>query len=527
MDKLLNIVKEKPLHTLFLTVFIVFIICLITTFNKSVLDFNMIMVVFSLLIVLIIGGFVYRDTFFEIEIVKRGLNETLIKSGILIAISLAVFFTIYLIVSNLTGSPVNFVNILSGVLTFALVIAGLGLALKFMGMWKKIPEYLRKFVNILSCGLLAIVDMIYVQVQNTPTSLYKVLLAEIVVIGGYILLRKGGLLIRKIMLANSSVNDKTSIAGKYRERIRQNNLQLKEIENDLKKLKKIDIADKGRDTDELWEEIIKNGLHKMVKVDSLKNFLNDSGFRKSYQCDNIIDSNESIQCNSELEEAIKKVQKNGDLITKYKTDMLEINKENEELNKKLNDVNISDKGIILLGDPVHLNNKRVLSDYDKVRDVAYISDMPMYNYGLSMWVYIHSQGKNFKKTSQRFNTIFNYNNKPKIEYDLDKNILRFSLANGDNYYDRIKFDVKNIKLQKWNNIVVNYVNGIYDIFINTELVNSFSGVVAYMTNDAMEIGERAGLSGAICNVIYYPSYITKSKMERDYKLLKNKKPPVI
>lgn len=527
MDKLLNIVKEKPLHTLFLTIFIVFIICLITTFNKSILDFNMIMVVFSLLIVLIIGGFIYRDTFFEIEIVNRGMNETLIKSGILIAISLVVFFTIYLTVSNLTGSPVGFVNLLSGVLTFALMVAGLGLILKFMGEWKKIPEYLRKIVNILSCGLLAFVDTIYVQVKNTPTSLYKVLLAEIVIIGGYLLLRNGGLFIRKIMLANSSVNEKTTIAGKYRERMRQNNLQLKEIENDLKKLKNIDIADKGRDTDELWDEILKNGLHKRVKIDNLKNFLNDSGFRKSYQCDNIIDSNESIQCNSELDDAIKKVQKNGDLIMKYKTNVVEINKENEELKKKLNDVNISDKGIILLSDPVYLNNKRVLSDYDKVREVAYISDMPMYNYGLSMWVYIHSQGKNFKKTSQRFNTIFNYNNKPKIEYDLDKNILRFSLANGDNYNDRIKFDVKNIKLQKWNNIIVNYVNGIYDIFINTELVNSFSGVVAYMTNDAMEIGERAGLSGAICNVVYYPSYITKSKMERDYELLKNKKPPVI
>ena len=333
MDKLLNIVKEKPLHILFLTIFIVFIICLMNTFNKSVLDFNMIMVIFSLFIVLIIGGFVYRDTFFDIEIVKRGLNETLIKSGILIAISLAVFFIIYLTVSNLTGTPVGVVNLLSGVLTFALIMAGLGLILKVMGEWKKIPEYLRKFLNILSCGLLALVDMIYIQVKNTPTSLYKVLLAEIVIIGGYILLRKGGLLIRKIMLANSSVNDKTSIAGKYRERIRQNNLQLKEIENDLKKLKKIDIADKGRDTDELWDEIIKNDLHKIVKVDSLKNFLNDSGFRKSYQCDNIIDSNESIQCNNELEEAIKRVQKNGDLIMKYKTNMIEINKENEELKR--------------------------------------------------------------------------------------------------------------------------------------------------------------------------------------------------
>tara|TARA_B100001093_G_C26684491_1_gene951983 strand:- start:229 stop:1158 length:930 start_codon:yes stop_codon:yes gene_type:complete len=309
--------------------------------------------------------------------------------------------------------------------------------------------------------------------------------------------------------------------------MRQNNLQLKEIENDLKKLKNIDIADKGRDTDELWDEILKNGLHKRVKIDNLKNFLNDSGFRKSYQCDNIIDANESTQCNNELTEAINKIQKNGDLVMKYKTNVVEINKEIDDLKKKLNDVNIGDKGIMLLKEPVHLNNKRVLSDYDKVREVAYISDMPMYNYGLSMWVYIHSHGKNFKKTSQRFNTIFNYNNKPKIEYDLDKNILRFSLANGDNYYDRIKFDVKNIKLQKWNNIIVNYVNGIYDIFINTELVNSFSGVVAYMTNDAMEIGERAGLSGSICNIVYYPSYITKSKMERDYKLLKNKKPPVI
>ena len=84
-----------------------------------------------------------------------------------------------------------------------------------------------------------------------------------------------------------------------------------------------------------------------------------------------------------------------------------------------------------------------------------------------------------------------------------------------------------LKLQKWNNIVINYDLGVLDIFVNGELKGSYDSELQYVYDLPVIIGEKEGLSGGICNVKYYPTTITKNQIELTYNALKLKNPPVI
>ena len=82
-------------------------------------------------------------------------------------------------------------------------------------------------------------------------------------------------------------------------------------------------------------------------------------------------------------------------------------------------------------------------------------------------------------------------------------------------------------MQKWNNIVVNFIDGTYDIFVNGEMVNSFQGDMEEFNYSNIKIGEDNGVSGGIANVVYYKNYLTKNKILSNYNLLKNKSPPIV
>ena len=88
--------------------------------------------------------------------------------------------------------------------------------------------------------------------------------------------------------------------------------------------------------------------------------------------------------------------------------------------------------------------------------------------------------------------------------------------NSMNDYDadnkRILYKNNNTLLQFWNNIIINYSDGIMDIFLNNELVKSNVGVVPYYTIDNLTIGQENGIKGGICNVVYYTQPLNKTNM---------------
>jgi len=85
---------------------------------------------------------------------------------------------------------------------------------------------------------------------------------------------------------------------------------------------------------------------------------------------------------------------------------------------------------------------------------------------------------------------------------------------------------KNVFLQKWNNIIINYEGGTLDIFSNGELMSSVKNIVPYMNLDTIVTGTNNGINGYICNVVYYKKPLDVSTISLLYNSVKNKTPPV-
>ena len=113
----------------------------------------------------------------------------------------------------------------------------------------------------------------------------------------------------------------------------------------------------------------------------------------------------------------------------------------------------------------------------------------------------------------------------KIKYDYPYSVLKLKL--GSDPKTSKEYIMPNLKMQKWNNIVINFIDGTYDLFVNGTLVNSFQGVMEEFKYKSINIGEDGGASGGIANIVYYKNYLTKHKILTNYNLLKNKNPPVI
>jgi len=94
-----------------------------------------------------------------------------------------------------------------------------------------------------------------------------------------------------------------------------------------------------------------------------------------------------------------------------------------------------------------------------------------------------------------------------------------------------------LPLQKWNNIVLNYVNNGVDVFINGELSLSYNfrdDIPIYSDDDDIFVGDTNeiaytntnGLYGSICNIAYYMTPLTKREIVLNYNMLSINNPPL-
>ncbi len=190
----------------------------------------------------------------------------------------------------------------------------------------------------------------------------------------------------------------------------------------------------------------------------------------------------------------------------------------------------------LVNKPVSLDTEYNLGNYIDLNK----SDVFDYQYGISCWIYIDSVPPNTNASYNKFTSLLNFGNKPNILYNGTSNTLMITmqqknlkdvtknkLTDFDSKGNRIIYTDTNFLLQKWNNIIINYNGGTLDIFMNGKLVKSSIEVVPYYTFDNLTIGEKNGIKGGICNVIYFRKALTSQNIYYLYNTVKDRTPPIL
>jgi hypothetical protein len=484
------------------------------------------------------------------------VNYTLIIIGIILALSLFLWNFKELYTTDKYGPDGNLKTIMkkSGVYLFYIICLGLALGLlaaftyfsfsynivSITSLWflniigivatmfilytqlKKIPliknlltksrlfELLYNLIFILPCLFMETAQYIYRQFKNTPNTVYKVFFAELVIIVLFILIPILKRTLYTTMPSNSNKND-----------FIQNQIDSVDIETENleKEIAFIKITKNENPTTKInlsnstWNKIIEKRLFLIKNTEELKTELINNG----------------ITTSSDIDQILRYIQKNTEKIMLKTSQIKDLKFKKEKMKKQLENYKRITKAKVLIMEPKYLNTKHDTDDDGNIMTYENITqdsvlEQYSYNYAISCWIFLHSQPPNYAKTSNKYASIFNYNNKPKISYNSKKNILKIEMNNG--LGKKIIYENKKFPLQKWHNIVINYNNGVLDIFINAKLVASYPNVVPYMSMDKISLGENDGVSGGICNVVYFPQYISKTRIDTNYYLFKEKNPPI-
>jgi hypothetical protein len=175
---------------------------------------------------------------------------------------------------------------------------------------------------------------------------------------------------------------------------------------------------------------------------------------------------------------------------------------------------------LLIQEPVYL-------DREKSYEIKKMVD-PDYRFALSAWFYINPQPDNTRLAFTKFTNILSRDDAPLVEYQSSTRTFRVRTFTMDKVNETF-YEVQDIPLQTWNNIVVNYDGGTMDVFLNGELVISKPNVIPYETDTTVmvRIGEKDGLEGGICNVVCFHKQMTSDSIKFQYRLLKEYHRPVV
>ena len=175
------------------------------------------------------------------------------------------------------------------------------------------------------------------------------------------------------------------------------------------------------------------------------------------------------------------------------------------------------RGKILVTKPVYINKEKHVGKVDYCKN--------KFNYSFSCWIYINPHPPSTGVAYTKFTNILNFRNNPVISYNNMEETLKITLKN-NNKFKEIKISKNNFKLQKWTNIIFNYIDGTVDIFVNGKIIYTDNFVISNLDNTDVFIGENNGIDGGICNVQYYNHPLIKNKIDDIYNYFKNKTPPI-
>jgi len=188
----------------------------------------------------------------------------------------------------------------------------------------------------------------------------------------------------------------------------------------------------------------------------------------------------------------------------------------------------------LVAEPVSINQRHNLDSFVELNEVPEdeTSLSPSYRYGISFWLYMDSFPPSTSSAYSKYSTILDYGGVPLVKYYAATNTLGVFIKNrsqtdkDDKKEERMLYSRDNIPLQKWNNLVINYLNGTMDIFYNGELVSSSIEVSPPIIYDGLTVGMEGGINGNIANVVYYKDPLSINSINNLYTSLKKTSPPI-
>lgn len=148
-----------------------------------------------------------------------------------------------------------------------------------------------------------------------------------------------------------------------------------------------------------------------------------------------------------------------------------------------------------------------------------------YKYSISAWIFLNQQSSS-PDSGGGFQTLLNYGEKPSIQYNANTKTLRIITREGLSD-TTILYETTSVPLQRWNHFVINFADGIMDVFMNGNLVATKRGVIPYIRNDNVIIGQQAGIEGGCANVVYYREPLSWWSIQALYNSLKTLSVPYI
>lgn len=182
-------------------------------------------------------------------------------------------------------------------------------------------------------------------------------------------------------------------------------------------------------------------------------------------------------------------------------------------------------GKVVLAEPLRIDKETRLTSYvdlqkNKIDDKNQIINN---KFAISAWIYIVPVSPSHSPYNGDA-TIFEFTNyHPRLIYNGAKGKFKV-------FFNQSSSTEVDMPLQKWNHVVFNYTKLNADLFVNGKLVGSVErdDVNENLSiSDIMTVGQVGGLSGGICNIVYFPRPLVKYEIETIYSLNKDSDPPTL
>ena len=387
------------------------------------------------------------------------------------------------------------------------------------------------FFKTIPCLFSNLFNTITSEYNNTSTSTYLILLITMLLIGIYILLP---CFIRYMYLKNPYGTD-SYLKSTFTQKITDLKKTINTLEQTINRRKIMTPKVKWNDN---WvyskkEKYIDNKLKKLGYKDDTesktekirKSFINMCEYYVTPKLFPMLQFKQKLQTNlapplpllnitkKYILKENEQMKKDIKLLLKLKYDLEKIIENFNNYKERFNTKQIINK-------PIYIDKETT----DESWSFENLNDMGNYNYkySLSLWVFIHEQPPSHGPFYKNFASIFNYGNKPQILYNMELQKLRILMNK-----KTILYETEELPMQKWNNILFNFDGGILDIYINNKLIASRKNIIPHTSHDKITIGQKNGLSGGICNIVYFPYILSTTAITMYYESIKNNSPPVL